>query len=213
MKLFGILNDIEFKGDKANILLKWVIGVAVSAVMGAFIVGQLKMRHLDKLDDIEKLAKDGVYKTEQLEKRVERGFEEQNIKIDKIYDDGIDAFNEYREFNNEQMKLIIDYGQGNKDLLKKMLDINSKEKAINIESDIQKSKKLKTKVDQEPKVMVFTELETGISHYYVSNVPEDYLDTLDLEKYEIMEKNKVFDVDNGIKFNGLFDFYYIDKKK
>lgn len=217
MKLFSILNDIEFKGNKANILLKWVIGIAASAVVGAFIVGQLKMRHLDKLDDIEKLAKEGVSKTEQLEKRIEDGFKEQNIKIDKIYDDGIDAFNEYREFNNEQMKLIIDYGHENKELLKKMLDINSKERAIQIENDLKKSKKeisntnqksqdLKNRVLIEPNIVVFTEVATGTNHYHIFSAPENYLDTLDLKKYKILEKNE------SEKYDGLFNFHYVDKK-
>ena len=141
MRFLEFFNDIQFKGDKANILLKWVVAIAIIAIAGAFIMGQLKMRHLNKLDNIEIIATEGLKKTKQLEKRVEEGFKEQEIKIDKIYDDGVESFNEYRKFNNEQMKLIVDYGEENKELLKRMLDLNSKEMAIQIENDLRKKRK------------------------------------------------------------------------
>lgn len=219
MKILDFFNDIQFKGNKANILLKWVVGIAITAVAGAFVVGQLKMKHLDKLDDIESLAKEGIQKTEQLEMRVEEGFKEQNSKIDKIYDDGVEAFQEYREFNNEQMKLIIDYSDENKELLKKMLDLNSKEKGMEIENDLQNSKReipntnpnleeMKIGVRKliKPTEVVFTEVATGINHYHISSAPENYLDTLDLTKYKIVEK-----VESKV-YEGLYDFHYVDKK-
>ena len=142
MGLFnGILDDIQFKGGKTNVILKWIIGLAVLGIVGSFAVGQYKISHLNKLNDIESLAKEGIKKTEQLEKRMERGFEEQNVKIDKIYDDGVEAFNEYRKFNNEQLKLVVDYGRDNKQLLKKMLELNSREKAAEIKSNLEISKR------------------------------------------------------------------------
>ena len=155
-----------------------------------------------------------------MEQKVEQGFKEQDAKIDKVYEDGIDAFNEYREFNNEQMKLIIDYSEENKELLKKMLELNSQEKANEIESDLEKSKREisqtelpeKLEIVAQPKVTpkisigVFTEVATGISHYHVSNAPPNYLDTLDLTKYEIREKSE------SLKYEGLYDFIYVDKK-
>lgn len=218
MKFLDFFNDIQFKGNKANILLKWVIGIAGTAVVGAFIVGQLKMRHLNKLDNIEKIAIEGILKTEQLEKKMEIGFEEQDAKLDKIYDDGIDAFEEYRQFNNEQLKLIIDHGDESKELLKKMLEINSKEKAIQIENNLQKSKRenpdttpnpeLKINVRKmiKPSEVVFTEVATGINHHHISNAPNNYLDTLDLTKFEIIEKKE------SELYEGLYDYHYIDKK-
>jgi hypothetical protein len=218
MKIFSILNDIEFKGNKANILLKWVIGIAGTAVVGAFVVGQLKMRHLNKLDDIEAIAIEGMKKTEQLERKVEEGFEEQNAKIDKIYEDGMAAFEEYRLFNNEQMKIIIDYGEENKDLVKRMLELNSQEKATQIENNLEQSKKESVDTNSqpenleigarrviEPSEVVFTEVTTGINHYYVTNAPENYLDTLNLEIFKIVEKVE------SKKYKGLYDFKYMKK--
>lgn len=215
MRFLEFFNDIQFKGNKANILLKWVIGIAGVAVVGAFIVGQLKMRHLDKLDDIEAIAIKGMKKTEQLEIKMDEGFKEQNDKINKIYEDGIEAFEDYRQFNNQQMQLIIDYSDENKDLLKKMLKINSKERAMQIENNLQRSKKESTTSESEisiniqklkPSKVVFTEVATGIKHHHISNAPENYLDTLDLTKYKIIEKKK------SVSYEGLYDFHYVTKK-
>jgi hypothetical protein len=208
MKLFSILNDIEFKGNKTNILLKWVVGVAGSAVVGAFVVGQLKMTRLNKLDDIEALAKQGVEETAKLRTDMERGFENQNKKIDNIYIDGMEAFEEYRLFNNDQLKLIIDYGEDNKELLKKMLEMNSREKAQDIENDLNKSKRdfsVGVKQNIKPSVIGFTEVETGKAFYKVSNAPENFLDTLDLSKYKITSKEK------NKNYPELYDFEYEKK--
>ena len=123
MKLFNILNDIEFKGDRSNILLKWVLGLAGTAIVGAFVIGQVKMTRLNKLDDIEALAKQGIEATTKLEARVENGFQEVDAKIDKVYDDGMASFRKYHELSDEQFKLIIDYRNSDSELLKKMIEI------------------------------------------------------------------------------------------
>jgi len=205
MKLFNILNEIEFKGDRSNILLKWVLGLAGSAIVGAFIIGQIKMTRLNKLDDIEALAKQNIEATTKLEERVENGFKETDAKIDKVYDDGLASFEKYHKLTGEQFKLIIDYRNSDSELLKKMIEISSKENAIEIENDLQKSQREEIKTS-EPSVIIFHEVGSGISRYIVSGAPEDYLDTLNMEKYEILSRA------NSLKYPGLYDFEYIDKK-
>ena len=206
MKILGILEDIEFKGNKANILLKWVIGLAGSAIVGAFVIGQIKMTRLNKLDDIEALALQGIEATAKLEAKVDANAEKTDAKIDKLYEDGFEAFEEYREFNNEQFKLIIDYGATNKDLLKRMLDLNSQEKSKQIGNGLQESKR-EEPVVKNPKLseVAFQEVETGKTFYLIGNAPENYLDTLDLKRYVITLKEE------SDKYPGLYNFEYNDK--
>lgn len=208
MKLFNILDNIEFKGDRSNILLKWVLGLAGSAIVGAFIIGQVKMTRLNKLDDIEALAKQGIEATANLESRVEIGFKQTDAKIDKVYDDGMDAFKKYQELTNEQFKLIIDYRNSDSELLKKMIEISNKENAIEIENDLEKSQRSEPIVrsDVGPKsVAVFTEVITGLSTYHVTGAPKNYLDTLNLDLYEIKYKRE------SKRYEGLYDFEFKDK--
>ena len=204
-----ILENVEFKGSAESVVLKIVAGFLVVAVVAAFTIGQLKMRHLNKIDDIEASANEGIQKTEQLEIRVEEGFQEQNEKIDKIYKDGMDAFEEYRTFNNEQLKLIIDYSEENKELLKKMLELNSQEKAHQIESDLEQSRRENPEftIGVTPKVTHATviEVESGREQHTVKNAPENYLDTLDLSKFTITKKVE------SEKYKGLYDFEYESK--
>jgi hypothetical protein len=205
MKLFNILNEIEFKGDRSNILLKWVLALAGSAIVGAFIIGQIRMTRLNRLDDIEALAKQGIEATTKLEERVESGFQETDAKIDKIYDDGMESFEKYYKLNDEQFNLIIDYRNSDSELLKKMIEMSSKENAIEIENDLEKSQREEIKIS-EPSVIIFQEMATGISRYIVSGASADYLDTLNMEKYEILSRS------NSVDHPGLYDFEYIDKK-
>jgi len=138
--ILNILNDILLKKNKTNRIIKWVITISILAIAGAFTIGQLKMRHLNKLDNIESLAIKGINKTEKLELEIK----EQNKKIEKIYDVGNKAFNEYWKFNNEQLKLIIDHGDNNKELIKRIIEINSEKMAINIRNDLNKAKNSKS---------------------------------------------------------------------
>lgn len=229
MGLFnGILDDIQFKGGKTNVFLKWIIGLAVAGIIIAFGIGEYKSNHIDKLNHLKSLTKKGIDKTKQLEEKVEN----QNSKIDKIYNDGIEAFDEYRKFNNQQLKLIIEYGRDNKELLKKMIDINSKEKAVEIRNKLNISKRKRidstssilplniSKVDTfktinleslRPNTTIFTKVEStnnidnGRKTYYVINAPKNYLDTLDLNKYKIIKKEK------SNLYNSLYNFIYREK--
>lgn len=225
MKLFGnILDNIQFKGGKTNVFIKWFIGFATFSVFAAFMLGQIKIRHQNKLEDIESLANKSIKKTEILEMKVNDELQAQNLRIDNIYDDGIEAFNEYRQFNNEQMRLIIDYGHDNKELLKKMLKLNSRENAIKLVNDLKilknsdisniiqrdtflKNNKFDTIIPQhlkliEPHVAIFTESESSAKTYYVLNAPPNYIDTLDLNRYEIIE------VSESKLYKGLYNYIY-----
>ena len=212
MKLFNILDNVEFKGDRSNILLKWVLGLAGSAIVGAFIIGQVKMTRLNKLDDIEALAKQNVEAVEKLEARVESGFQDTDAKIDKIYDDGMSSFEKYQSLTDEQLKLIIDYRNSDSELLKRMIEISSKENAIEIENAIDKSKREEIPVillpqKDLPQIFIFEEVEIGRKRYFVCGAKENYLDGLNLDHYNIISKKK------SEVYKGLYDFEYTDKLK
>ena len=95
-----------------------------------------------------------------------------------------------------------------------MLSINSEEKAQQIESQIEQARRAKPKPEIEitpidaslPSMAVFTNVETGMSTYFVDSAPENFLDTLNLAKFEITVKKK------SEIHEGLYDFTYVDKK-
>lgn len=215
MGLINIFNDIEIKGDKIKTILRWVLGIAGSAIVGAFMIGQLKTNLFNKINNIQALALENKKATIELRTEVRLGFNEMNNKIDDIYSIGIEGFEEYRIFNNQQLEMIIEFGQSNEEvnqeLLKRMLRLNSKEKAQQIENQIEASKRGKVSTSKTstsqynlPSIAGITNVETGITTYYVNGAHENYLDTLDSSKYKILEKKK------SEIYEGLYDFTYID---
>ncbi|MDX1285707.1 MAG: hypothetical protein R3182_11875, partial [Draconibacterium sp.] len=98
----------------------------------------MKTNFFNKIANIEK---------SQTEMRIEMqtNFAELNQKIDNMYEAGLEGFESYRIFNNQQLELIIEFGQSsekaNQELLKRMLSMNSEEKARDIEQQIEEAKK------------------------------------------------------------------------
>jgi hypothetical protein len=215
MGLSNIFNDIEFKGNKATTILKWVVGVAGTAVIGAFTIGSVKTNLYNKMDTV-------IANQTALETKVETGFNNLNAKLDAMYDAGLQGFEEYRIFNNEQLELIIEFGQSNEkanqELLTRMLKMNSREKAQQIENQIEQSRRktykgevefvpIPDEYDRLPSQAVVTEVATGLSTYYVNGAPENFLDSLNLQKYRITDKQK------SERYEGLYNFTYVDKEK
>ena len=139
-----IVEDITIKPSKSKLVLKWVIRVAVILIIGAFTFGQIKVRYLNRMDLIE--TNISTIKTD-----MKTNFNELNEKIDKIYTDGTDAFGDYQNFTKQQLLLIVDYGQENKELLKRILDLNIEEKTRDIENQLEQAKRETAKNDTLPK--------------------------------------------------------------
>jgi hypothetical protein len=137
-----ITDDINIKPDKSKKVLKWVIRIAVFLITGAFVLGQIKINTLNKITNIEKSLQDNTQAVKDLRQETQAGFKTVNLRIDKVYDDGLKVFNDFQEYNKKQLGLIIDYGQTNKSILKQILDINSLEKSKSIESQIERAKTL-----------------------------------------------------------------------
>jgi len=137
-----ITDDLNIKSTKSKIVLKWVIRIAIFLITAAFVLGQFKIKSLNKITNIEKSLQENTKAVVDLDKKTEEGFNVVNGRINKVYDDGLKAFTDFQEYNKKQLNLIIDYGQTNKSILKQILDINSLEKTKSIEGQIERAKTL-----------------------------------------------------------------------
>ena len=135
-----IVNDIPIKESKTKKILKWVIRIAVLLIVGAFIAGQIKIRSINKVNNFEKTLQENTQAVKDLKQETQAGFKAVNQRIDKVYDDGSKAFNDFQDFNLKQLGLIIDYGQSNKDMLKRMLDLNMNEKSKTVGNQLEQAK-------------------------------------------------------------------------
>ena len=135
-----ITEDIELKPTKSKKVIKWVIRIAVLLICGAFILGQIKIKSLNKVGNFEKTLQENTQAVKDLKQETENSFKAVNGRIDKVYDDGLKEFNSFQDFNKKQLIMVIDYGQTNKNLLKQMLELNSIEKSKAVESNLEQAK-------------------------------------------------------------------------
>lgn len=135
-----IVNDIPIKESKTKKILKWVIRIAVLLIGIAFIAGQIKIKSINKVNNFEKTLQENTQAIKDLKQETQAGFKAVNQRIDKVYDDGSKSFNDFQDFNLKQLGLIIDYGQSNKDMLKRMLDLNMNEKSKTVENQLEQAK-------------------------------------------------------------------------
>jgi hypothetical protein len=211
--LADIVDDIEIKPNKTKLVLKWVVAVSGSLIATAFLLGQLKTKHINRLDRIE---------TNQLEMKVENrnGFSNVNTRIDKVYDDGLVMFNDFQESNSKQLELIIDYGQDNKEMLKKMLEINTLERKQNIAIQAEQAKNENPVIGVRPQSDVsfevvsadpyfgeaqFIEVETQDTLFQVRGATKKYINSINKRKYEIGA------VIESSDYPGRYDFSYRNK--
>ena len=136
-----IVQDIEIKPTKSKLVIRWIIRIAILLIGVAFVLGQIKIQSLNKANNFEKSLQQNTQAISDLNKKVDDGLKAVNIRINKVYDDGNKSFNDYVTFNKEQFKLVIDYGQSNKEMLKRMLDVSIFEKSKEVENQLEKAKK------------------------------------------------------------------------
>jgi len=138
--LNDIVEEIDIKPNKTKLILKWIISIAGSLIVFAFVFGQFKSSFFNKMDKFEKTLNKSITTIDELKIEVNKGFEDVNARVDKVYIDGFKAFEEYQEFNKKQLILVLDYGQNNKKLLKEMLEVNILEKTRNVENQLMQAK-------------------------------------------------------------------------
>lgn len=195
-----IAEEIEIKPSKSKLVLKWVVRAATILIAGAFTYGQIKMTKTAKINNLETsiiMLKDSQ----------ERGFIEVNTKldnmdnnfnarIDKVYEDAQHEYTNYQEFNRKQLELIIDFGSENKDMLKRMLEINSMENTRKLEASLNQAKNEDdfqitpvNEVEKEYLNMVhLIELESGDTLFGVKGATQKFIDEVKNNNNYTIEK-------------------------
>jgi hypothetical protein len=135
-----ITDDISIKPSKSKLVIKWTFRIAIFLVSIAFTYGQYRMFKANKMAEMEKTLQDNTKAIVDLKRETTDGFKAVNLRIDKVYDDGLKVFNDFDTYNRKQLGLIIDFGATNKSLLKQMLEVNSLEKSRTIENQVEQAK-------------------------------------------------------------------------
>jgi hypothetical protein len=205
--------DVKVKPNKTKFYIKWIVRITISLIIFAFAIGQIKVKFLNRIDVIENGQAENEKTITELKKQVSDGFTNVNLRIDKIYDDGYVAFIDYQRFNNKQLELIIDYGTKNKELLKKMLEINSIEREKIVGSSIEQAKKNLQSYKNFVGIFRYNELSTQINVngidtiFSILGATQEYINEIKNKNYNVGE------VKNSNKYPGLYDFKYQNKNR
>jgi hypothetical protein len=215
-----IIDEINIKPNKTKLILKWVIGISSTLIVMAFTLGQFKASFFTRMDTFETTLNKNTIAVEELKTEMKKEFADVDLKINKIYDDVVIISDDYREYNNKQLELIIDYGQENKDMLKRMLEINAIENKQSIanqvsEAKIEKSKynigvhrvvnHLPVKKNDYHNMTYLIDVTTNDTIFEVKGATQNYINNVDEEKYQIGAITKSQDHSNR------YDFSYYNK--
>jgi len=96
-----IVENIEIKPNKNKLILKWVISIAGSLIAVAFVLGQFKSTFFNRMDKFEETLNKNTTTIEAMKTDISKGFDDVNARIDKGYNDGLDALQDYQEFNKK----------------------------------------------------------------------------------------------------------------
>lgn len=213
--LNDIVDEIDIKPNKSKIYIKWIIGIACSLITISFLFGQFKSSFFNRMDNIEKSLKENTLAVSSMEDEITESFNVVDYKIDKIYDDAFSMFEDYQDYNNKQLELVIDYGQENKDLLKTMLDLNTIENKQNVGLQLERAK---NDLDFQPVIDVIKnenynyitlEYFIGVNGtdtiFNVTGANNKYVNGIDRDKYI------VGDITENSNNHTLFDLSYRNK--
>jgi hypothetical protein len=231
--LNDIVDEVNIKPNKTKLVLKWVISIAGSLIVLAFAFGQFKSSFFNRMDSLEAKVDNQTIVVEQLKTDMNAGFKAVDAKVDKVYTDGLTIFNNFQEYNDAQLGLIIDYGNGNKDMLKRMLEISSMKQTQQVESQIATAKAqdvaptykgevefvpveegrnlsiVATPLKNKPFMneLFFIETSTNDTTFNIVGATREYVNSINKEKYEVgavMESNK---------YPNRYDFSYRKKRQ
>lgn len=220
-----IVEEVNIKPNNTKRIIRIVISVATSLIVVAFAFGQFKSSFFNRMDSLEEKVDKHTIAVEQLATDMGVGFEAVDTKIDKIYGDGLTIFNNFQEYNDAQLGLIIDYGNGNKDMLKRMLEISSMKQTQQVETQIETSKKEEPKPIYESSISVqkvddqlpadpdkyygmvhFIEVETNDTIFHITGATKKYYNGIDKNKYEVGAMT------DSPKHPTRYDFSYRNKR-
>jgi len=219
-----IVDNIEIKPNKTRLYLKWGASIAGSLIVLAFAFGQFKSSFFNRMDTLEKKLDKNTTAVEQVRTDMNAGFEAVDKKIDKIYTDGLMIFTDFQEYNNEQLGLIVDYGSGNKDMLKRMLEIGSMKQQQVMETQVEVAKKEEPEASYNPTISVkkltpepvvkeyygeiqMIEIETGDTIFNIGGATRKYYDSINKNKYEVGALTE------SARYPNRYDFAYRNKRQ
>lgn len=212
-----IVEDIEIKPNKTKLIIKWIISIAGSLIIIAFTFGQFKSSFFNRMDTFETTLNQQTIAVNKLQTDINTGFEDVNKRIDKVYTDGFTLFKEYQDFNKKQLLLFLDYGQSNKDLLRRMLELNADEKSKDVEMKLEQAKngveRTEGKIIVKQKLDVIDylslthmiEVETGDTIFNLIGATKEYINNINKDKYEIGT------IIENQKYSNLYDVSYRNK--
>jgi hypothetical protein len=219
--LNDIVDEVTLKPSKTKLVLKWVLSISGTLILLAFTFGQFRSSYFGRLDKFEKSLDDNTKATIELKQDMNAGFDKVNARIDKVYDDGYKEFDAFQQYNSKQLGLIIDYGSSQKDLLKRMLEVNTMEKTKTVESNLQQAKSEQPNISIQVRPLnskigftnsPYQDLLTATSSndhdttFTAIGATLAYINQIKKSNYIIGEINP------STKYSGLFDFTYKNKK-
>lgn len=221
--LNDIVDEVNIKPNKSKLIIKWVISIAGSLIVIAFAFGQFKSSFFNRMDNLEKKVDNNNIAIEQVSNDMKVGFSTVDVKIDKVYSDGLIIFNDFQLYNNKQLELMVDYSGSNKDMLKRMLEIGAMKQQQNVETQIESAKKEPViteksgysigvkKIESEKKnndylsLVRMIEVETGDTIFTLRGATKEFINKINKNRYEV---GAIIQNDN---YPNLFDVNYRNK--
>lgn len=213
--------NIKLDSKKSKSLIKIIISISITLIGLAFTIGQFRSTIINEMSSFKTTLNTQTTSIEELEEKINTGFENVDKRIDKVYSDGLDAFDNYQKFNKEQLILVLDYGQENKEMLKRMLELNSNKNRNDVENQIEKAKNNNEELKYQSegqivaipiksKVPDYMELnfivnDNGDTTFYLIGSTLEHINNIDKTKYEIDELKK------NPKYSDVFDVIYHNK--
>lgn len=217
-----IVEDIEIKPNKSKRIIKWIISISVSLIGLAFVFGQFKSSFFNRMDRFEESLNKNTTTIEEMKTDMNKGFDNVNGRVDKVYDDASETFEEYQEFNKKQLILVLDYGQTNKEMLKEMLELNMQEKTKTVQNQLIQAKTepvvstdnlefsikvipLNEKGKNYHNEVYFIKVESNDTIFNVTGATMDYINKINKNLYEVGIINE------STQYPKRYDFSYRNK--
>lgn len=216
-----IVEDINIKPNKIKLVLKWIISITGSLIVLAFTFGQFKSSFFNRMDKFEETLTENATSITNLDTKMNIDFKNIDIRIDKIYTDGLLIFNNFQDYNNAQLGLIIDYSNDNKNMLKRMLEISAikQQQEIKTHVEIAKNELIKyqseisvQKINEQPitkdyyEKVFFIGIEINDTTFYLTGATKRYIDNIDSNKYNVGAKTE------NPKYPGRYNVAYRNKR-
>lgn len=167
---------IDEKPQKSKLIVKWVIRIAGVLITVAFAYGQYRMTSLNKLDSIQKNIQIIQTETQKNTQAINDMRDDFKTQMDALKDQGYAWFMDYQQYSKNQFNLLIDYGSSNKDMLKRVLEINGQEKSQELKTKIEQSKIQTYKFDPAAfDVSLIVSNNDKDTIYKVRNATQEYL--------------------------------------